>query len=634
VFLDYSYDAAGNVVSVVDSQGVNIASSYDADNRMVNSTWSGGGVAPAMINLGYDAAGQRTSLQRYSDLAGTQLVASSSYSYDGSGRQILVSTQNAMGTILASLGSSYDGAGQLTQEADSDQTTNYTYDADGQLTSAQSTAEPTESYNYDGNGNRQGPDHATGPDNQVTSDGTYNYAYDHDGNLVLKTAIATGMVTACSYDYRNRLTDVVETNAAGAVLSDSHYTYDVFDRRIAVTVNGQTTYTVYNGNNAWADYSASGQVQTRYLFGDRADEILGRWQHAQGAAWYLTDHLGSVRDLVNAGGQVINRIEYNSFGQVLSETNIANGDRFLYTGREFDAATGLYYYRARYYDPALGRFISQDPLGLNVDINPYRYALNGPTRWTDPMGLEVAVGYSTTTSRGAGGTAAASQTAVNTAENVGAGYNPSTLSDFGAPTWAFSADAQVRGVMLFVTASMLTIFGIVLITVEASNSPNTLVQENLGPLDASAKIQTQTQQRIQGEPCDSGLRVVLRADERFLTQFVLAPDGRQVAIYGQEVSTSKTPGHDATILATARALAASGVYHYLTIQRNWRTATGYVGTSRLIPDIIGVRCDGRVDGFEIKSKGDTQEELEAKLNEGLNSLPPERRGTPTVLPVP
>ena len=82
-------------------------------------------------------------------------------------------------------------------------------------------------------------------------------------------------MTTYTYDYRNRLTDVVETSAGGIVLSDTHYTYDVFDHRISVTVNGQTYYTVYNGDNPWADYSSVDQIETRYLFGNQTNEIWG-----------------------------------------------------------------------------------------------------------------------------------------------------------------------------------------------------------------------------------------------------------------------------------------------------------------------------------------------------------------------
>jgi RHS repeat-associated protein len=98
--------------------------------------------------------------------------------------------------------------------------------------------------------------------------------------------------------------------------------------------------------------------------------------------------LGTVRDIVNAAEVVIDHIDYDSFGRVLAETNAAFGDRFKFTGREYDEASGLYYYRACWYDPAIGRFLSADPLGfLAGDANLYRYVGNRPLTYFDPSGM-------------------------------------------------------------------------------------------------------------------------------------------------------------------------------------------------------------------------------------------------------
>ncbi len=87
---------------------------------------------------------------------------------------------------------------------------------------------------------------------------------------------------------------------------------------------------------------------------------------------------------------MIDHINYSAFGKILSETNPSVGDRFKFTGREWDAATGLYYFRARFYDPSTGRFLSQDPSSFNGgDTNLYRYVLNNPLNLTDPSGLLV-----------------------------------------------------------------------------------------------------------------------------------------------------------------------------------------------------------------------------------------------------
>ena len=80
--------------------------------------------------------------------------------------------------------------------------------------------------------------------------------------------------------------------------------------------------------------------------------------------WPLTDHLGTVRDLADSTGTVVNHIRYDSFGNVTGETNTAVDHLFGFTGREHDDESGLAYFRARYYDPVIGRFISEDPIGF------------------------------------------------------------------------------------------------------------------------------------------------------------------------------------------------------------------------------------------------------------------------------
>jgi RHS repeat-associated protein len=157
-------------------------------------------------------------------------------------------------------------------------------------------------------------------------------------------------------------------------------------------VNSELLRTVYDGSNSWADLLATNGVAARYLLGDRVDNLIARWQPADGIAWYLTDRLGTVRQLVNGSGTaILNSIQYSDFGKILGQTNPSAGDRFAYTGREWETATGLYYYRARFYDADIGRFISQDPIGFaGEDANLYRYVSNRPLQMKDPSGLMAA----------------------------------------------------------------------------------------------------------------------------------------------------------------------------------------------------------------------------------------------------
>jgi RHS repeat-associated protein len=129
---------------------------------------------------------------------------------------------------------------------------------------------------------------------------------------------------------------------------------------------------------------AAGTIVERYLFGDGVDNVLSR-EKAGVVVWSLGDRQGSVVDLVKEDGTILNHFVYDGFGNSTGTTGV--DFRFGYTGRELDTETGLYYYRARYYEPLLGRFISEDPIGFAAgDTNLYRYVNNNPTNYTDPTG--------------------------------------------------------------------------------------------------------------------------------------------------------------------------------------------------------------------------------------------------------
>jgi len=95
---------------------------------------------------------------------------------------------------------------------------------------------------------------------------------------------------------------------------------------------------VYDGLNPYADFDGQGNLTRRYLYGPAVDMIMAGLAEAEGVRWYLSDHLGTVRDLADAAGEVIDHLAYDAFGNVLAESNPAAGDRFRFTGREFDAA--------------------------------------------------------------------------------------------------------------------------------------------------------------------------------------------------------------------------------------------------------------------------------------------------------
>lgn len=392
--LTYTYDRAGNRLSVIDNLGVRVDSTYDPRNLLTSQTWQGGGIDSVRVEYAYNARGNRTEVERFADALGSQLIGRSTSEYDALQRLTELTHLNATGTVLANYDHTYDAASSLTSETYNRQTTTYTYDRTNQLTSVDRTTLPDERYTYDANGNPTNGGFVVSANNQITSDGTFNYGYDNEGNLVQKTAIATGATTTYEYDYRNRLVGVVDRDTNGAITQTVEFTYDALDRRISKSVDGEATYFVNDGETVWADLNPMGAVLSRYLHGAEVDELIARYQPGEGTDWYLTDRLGSIRDAINAAGNLINQISYNSFGEILSQTNSAEGDRFTFAGREYDAETGLYYNRARYYDSTLGRFISEDPLGFGgQDTNLYRYVANNPINATDPSGLLAIVEY-------------------------------------------------------------------------------------------------------------------------------------------------------------------------------------------------------------------------------------------------
>ena len=313
-------------------------------------------------------------------LLGLKAVATTSYSYDLAGKLTRL-TNRSSSTVYADYQWTYDDADRITQLVSPDGTRDYSYDNRGQLTGANNTNQPDEAYSYDANGNRTNTGYQTGANNQLLSDGTYSYTYDNEGNRSSRTNIATGEVTSYSWDYHNRLTSVVTQNSSGAVVKSVAYTYDAYDRRIAKVIDpdgtGPATATtermVYDGSNIALTFDGTGAQTHRYLYGPGVDQILTD-ETATSVNWALVDNQGSIRDVIDSNGNVLNHVVYDSYGQVTSETNVGFDFRFGYTGRERDKETGLQYNRARYYDPSTGAFIGQDPIGFaGGDANLYRY---------------------------------------------------------------------------------------------------------------------------------------------------------------------------------------------------------------------------------------------------------------------
>jgi RHS repeat-associated protein len=259
----------------------------------------------------------------------------------------------------------------------------YTYDAIYQLTQVVQGTTTTESYSYDAVGNRLSSlgmsPYAYNSSNQLMSTPAATFTYDGNGNTLTKTD-STG-ATQYTWDFENRLSSVVLPGAAGTVT----FKYDPFGRRVQkISASGTTNY-LYDGSNSVEEVDPSGVLLARYAQGAGIDEPLAELRGGT-TALYEQDGLGSVTSLSGSAGAIANTYAYDSFGVLTASTGTL-GNPFQYTGRDYDSETGLRYYRARYYDSAAGRFLSEDPTLFFGGINFYDYVNNSVTGLIDPSGL-------------------------------------------------------------------------------------------------------------------------------------------------------------------------------------------------------------------------------------------------------
>ena len=312
----------------------------------------------------YNKANQLTQIQYRNE--------TTSYQYDAAGR---LATKTLPGGIVQTY--ALDAASRLTQIQYKNGATlidqlDLAYDPEGNITSKKlqngslkQDSALTASYD---NANRM---------TSITVGGkTYTLSYDNNGNLTGKTNTADAVdTTSYTWDARNRLTAIA---APGTTAS---FNYDPLGRRIERTVNGTTTTYLYDSNQAIGEVRA-GQT-TSLLTGLSIDEAIARYA-STGRLTQLTDQLGSVIRQIDASGAAQSSNAYSPYGEATT-TGDDQGNSTEYTARENDE-TGLYFYRARYFDPVLKRWISEDPIGSVGGINLYEYVGGNPLIYVDPEG--------------------------------------------------------------------------------------------------------------------------------------------------------------------------------------------------------------------------------------------------------
>jgi RHS repeat-associated protein len=397
-----TFDAGNRLTSVVDSVSGTITRSYDGMDRLVEETTDHGIVA-----YSYDAGGNRTSMITPPDPSVTVCVPgipcglTTSYDYDDADRLLSIS-QDSGDTI----GFKYDAANRRAiMFYPNGIQTDYIYDnADeivdlsfklSQMGACPPSCSPNLaeiSYTYDAAGQRISqtggfgsellPTPSSGSNtfdlnNKQTLWNGYTFGYDLNGDPT--SSADTSPAANYTFDARHRLTAITQGSSTIAT-----FTYDAFNRRISKTINGgrETDY-VYDGLNVVQE---AGYSSANLLTGLGIDERYARDDADIGRTYFLTDALGSTVALTDSDGTVQQTYSYEPYGEVSATGSSANP--YQYTGRENDD-TGLYYYRARYYSPALKRFISEDPIGLAAGPNEYAYVGDKPLSQTDPHGLQA-----------------------------------------------------------------------------------------------------------------------------------------------------------------------------------------------------------------------------------------------------
>jgi RHS repeat-associated protein len=439
---EYTYDCAGNQISRKDAEGHITTYAYDNENRLTDKHYPDGN----NVTYGYNNNGSMVSM--------TDLTGTTTYTYDELDR--LTSSTDSFGKQVQY---GYDIIGNrtsITYPADSNnsaRTVTYTYDRVNRLDKITDWAARTWDYTVDGAGrvievnypngtmelrtydtagrlatlSHKGPNDvnliafqytrdAQGNPTEINESGTLapvlnlpvkeEYTYDEDNRLEETTRPATygyddngnmtsrimgGTTTTFTYDFENRL--ISQTTGASVV----RHIYDGQGNRIARNNNGQVTRYILDHGRSMShipcETDSFGQIIAYYIHGP---QILARVSADGSIHYYHTDHIGSVTALSDPNGLITDRYAYTPFG-VSAGSEGTTSNPFTYIGSlgVMTETDGLYFMRARFYDPDTGRFLSRDPIENSKGESLYEYTNNSPITFYDPLGLFSVVIYDT-----------------------------------------------------------------------------------------------------------------------------------------------------------------------------------------------------------------------------------------------
>lgn len=416
--VDFGYDTNGNLISWSDGS-YSAAYTYDNNDRKLTETVDYGAFSLS-YSYTYDAAGNKASytgpdaatVTYHWDKARLNRIAlpgagsinyasyrwnspdkivypgggSRSLSYDALQRPNSIVVTDPAGNPVMDYGYQYDVVGNITHKATDDLTYDYQYDELDRLIQSQSALE-TETWDYDANGNRLSDALNPGEwqyneNDELLVSPLGDYSYDASGSPQEKT-VGAG-VTNYQYNAENRLARV-EDQAGGLI---GEYVYDPLGRRIKKVTATGTTYFHYSDEGLVGEYDATGAPIRQYGYvPDSIWTMDPLYQKQDGEyAYYQNDHLGTPQRLMKGSGETVWSGRYRAFGEVVSrDVGWANPLRF--PGQYEDGETGTFYNYFRYYDPATGRYITSDPIGLEGGLNTFAYVWGNPIRYYDPYGL-------------------------------------------------------------------------------------------------------------------------------------------------------------------------------------------------------------------------------------------------------
>jgi RHS repeat-associated protein len=384
----FHYNADFRLDSIVDFSGRASTLAYNTDGQLQGVAIPGDGISRgySSVHAPYEIIHDNLGLVGALDISYNHdqngLIGSRIWNYDDG-----LTTGQMVRTYT------YDRKGQLTQrtarripEGSGSCGTGQAVDPNGgACVPSGGFSAPGASWSWDRVGNPTGTGVTVDTGNRLTAHDGYTMEYDADGNM---TRRYSGSNDQRLYWSSLGQLDSVTTNGVKVA-----YGYNGLGQRVRRTQGSTTMRMLYDGDDLLMDLDASGNPLREYTYYPGIDDPHSVYKPGTGGAYYYSsDYPGSVYALTNPSGAVVARYDYGEFGAITVAFDSVT-QPLKYMARELDETTGMVYMRARWYHPTLGRFVSEDPIGLAGGFNLFVFASNSPTNLSDPYGLDPTCVY-------------------------------------------------------------------------------------------------------------------------------------------------------------------------------------------------------------------------------------------------